>query len=109
METLSATSRAKQFSKSAVLAATIAALSLTAVPTTAHARGGVGTGAAIGLGLLGGVLAGAAIANSAPPVYAAPPPPAYDYYSPQPYQGYYGPAPTYYQATQPYYGWTPYQ
>ena len=73
METLPAASRAKQFGKGAVLAAAIAALSLTAIPTTAHARGGVGTGAAIGLGLLGGVLAGAAIASSAPPVYAAPP------------------------------------
>ena len=108
METLSAASRSKLFSKGAVLAAAIAALSLTAIPTTAQARGGVGTGAAIGLGLLGGVLAGAAIASSAPPVYAAPPAPGY-YYPPQPYQGYYPPSPSYYQATQPYYGWTPYQ
>ena len=106
METLAIVSRAKQIGKGAVLAGAIAALSLSAIPTTAHARG-IGTGAAIGLGVLGGVLAGAAIASSAPPVYAAPPP-AYDY-PPQPYQGYYPPGPTYYQATQPYYGWTPYQ
>jgi len=108
METLEIVSRAKQIGKGAVLASAIAALSLTAIPTTAHARGGIGTGAAIGLGVLGGVLAGAAIASSAPPVYAAPPQPAYDY-PPQPYQGYYTPEPTYYQAPQPYYGWTPYQ
>ena len=108
METLSIANRAKQIGKGAAVAATIAALSLTAIPTTAHA-GGNGIGAAIGLGVLGGVLAGAAIASSPPPVYAAPPPPAYDY-PPQPYQGYYyAPAPTYYQATQPYYGWAPYQ
>jgi hypothetical protein len=108
METLAIVSRVKQIGKGAVLASAIAALSLTAIPTTAHAGGGIGPGAAIGLGVLGGVLAGAAIASSAPPVYAAPPPPAYDY-PPQPYQGYYTPAPTYYQTTQPYYGWTPYQ
>jgi hypothetical protein len=55
-----------------VVAGALAAVSLTAIPTTAHA-GGRGAGAAIGLGILGGVLAGAAIAAAAPPVYAAPP------------------------------------
>jgi hypothetical protein len=92
-----------------VVAGAIAALSLATMPTSAHARG-VGPGAAIGLGVLGGVLAGAAIASSVPPVYGAPPAPAYDYYYPaQPWQGYYAPAPAYYPAAQPYYGWTPYR
>jgi len=108
MKTLSATTRAKQFGKGSILATAIAALSLTAIPVTVHAGNGIGTGAAIGLGVLGGALAGAAIANSVPPAYAAPPPPAYDY-PPQPNQGYYAPAPAYYQADQPYYGWTPYR
>jgi len=81
----------------AVVAGAIAALSLTALtatPSTAEAHG-PGVGAAIGLGILGGALAGAAIASSAPPVYAAPSP----YYYPNGY--YYGTAPAYY--TQPYY------
>ena len=98
-------SRFGQIGKSAALAGAIAALSLT-TPTSAHA-GGNGVGAAIGLGLLGGVIAGAAIANSAPPAYGGyAPAPAY-YYPPQPYQGYYAPSPTYYRRLQPYYGWTP--
>src|SRR6266478_5448666 len=102
-------SRAKQIGKGIALAGAVAALSLTTTPTTAHA-GGNGVGAAIGLGLLGGVIAGAAIASSAPPVYGygAPPAPGYDY-PPQQYQGYYAPAPTYYPPPQPYYGWTPYR
>ncbi|MGH7060300.1 MAG: hypothetical protein ACREFH_07940 [Stellaceae bacterium] len=81
----------------AIIAGAVAALSLTtltAVPSTAHA-GGRGVGAAIGLGILGGALAGAAIASSVPPVYAAPSP----YYYPNGY--YYGTAPAYY--SQPYY------
>ncbi len=82
-----------------VVAGTIAAFSLTAIPTTAHA-GGPGVGAAIGLGILGGVLAGAAIASTAP-VYAAPSP---YYYDPNGY--YYNTAPTSY--SQPYYGAAPY-
>jgi hypothetical protein len=100
-------SRFGQIGKSAALAGAIAALSLT-TPTSAHA-GGNGVGAAIGLGILGGVIAGAAIANSAQPAYGYgyAPAPAYDY-PPQPYQGYYAPAPTYYDASQPYYGWSPY-
>jgi hypothetical protein len=98
-------SRAKQIGKGAVLAGAIAALSLTTAPTSAYA-GNDGVGAAIGLGVLGGVIAGAAIASSAPPVYGAPPP-AYDY-SPQPYQGYYAPGPSSYPPSQPYYGSSPY-
>src|SRR5437764_3383645 len=99
-------SRFGQIGKGAALAGAIAALSLT-TPTPAHAGNGVG--AAIGLGILGGVIAGAAIANSAQPAYGYgyAPAPAYDY-PPQPYQGYYAPAPTYYDASQPYYGWSPY-
>ncbi len=100
-------SRFGQIGKGAALAGAIAALSLTA-PTSAFA-GGNGVGAAIGLGILGGVIAGAAIANSTQPTYGYGygPPPAYGY-PPQPYQGYYAPAPAYYDASQPYYGWSPY-
>jgi hypothetical protein len=100
-------SRFGQIGKGAALAGAIAVLSLT-TPTPAHA-GGNGVGAAIGLGILGGVIAGAAIANSAPPAYGYDygPGPGY-YYPAQPYQGYYAPAPTYYDASQPYYGWSPY-
>ena len=101
-------SRAKQIGKGIALAGAVAALSLTTAPNSAYA-GGNGVGAAIGLGVLGGVIAGAAIASSAPPVYGAPPPPAYDY-PPPAYQGYYSPAPTTYTPPpQPYYGWTPYR
>jgi len=78
-------SRFGQIGKGMALAGAIAALSLT-TPTSAYA-GGNGVGAAIGLGILGGVIAGAAIANSAQPAYGYAPAPAYDY-PPQPYQGY---------------------
>jgi hypothetical protein len=94
----------KRAAQGTVVAGAIAALSLTAIPTTAHAHG-PGVGAAIGLGVLGGVLAGAAIASTAP-VYAAPAP----YYYPP--NTYYGSAPAYYAAPQPYYaapyGYSPY-
>jgi hypothetical protein len=100
-------SRVGQIGKGVALAGAVGALSLT-TPTPAHAGG---NGAAIGLGILGGVIAGAAIANSAQPAYGYGYGygygPAYDY-PPQPYQGYYAPAPTYYDASQPYYGWSPY-
>jgi hypothetical protein len=98
-------SRFWQVGKGAAIAGAIAALSLT-TPTSAYA-GGNGVGAAIGLGILGGVIAGAAIANSPQPAYGYGYAPGY-YYPPQPYQGYYAPAPTYYDASQPYYGWSPY-
>ncbi len=88
---------AKHIGRGVVVAGTIAVLSLTTAPRAAYA-GGPGVGAAIGLGILGGVLAGAAVASS----YDAPPP-AYDYPPP----GYYQPAPAYYPA-QPYDGSTPY-
>jgi hypothetical protein len=90
--------RARKIGRGVVMAGALAALSLTAVPTTAQA-GNPGVGAAIGLGILGGVIAGAAIAATTPPVYAAPP----SYYYPQ-QEYYYNSAPTYYNAPQPYYG-----
>ena len=101
-------SRFGQIGRGPALAGAIAALSLT-MPTPA--RAGNGTGAAIGLGILGGVIAGAAIASTTPPAYGYGPPLAGAYYYPQPYQSYYGPSPTdYYPASQPnYYGWNPYR
>jgi len=92
--------RLKKLGRGTAMAAALAALSLTAMPSLARADG-PGVGAAIGLGILGGVIAGAAIAATTPPVYAAPP--SYYYY---PQQGYYynTPAPAYYNAPQPYYG-----
>jgi hypothetical protein len=95
--------RIKMLGRGVVTAAAIAALSLTTVPKPAYA-GHSNVGAAIGLGILGGVVAGAAIASATAPAYAAPP--AY-YYGPQ--QGYYyPPAPAYYGTPQPYYGWAGY-
>jgi hypothetical protein len=100
----SAIARIGKIGRGMAVAGALAALSLTAMPGTANA-GRPGVGAAIGLGILGGVLAGAAVAATAPPVYAAPPS-AY-YYYPQGYY-YYPSAPAYYGATQPYYGPTGY-
>ena len=84
----------------------VAAVSVTS-PGTAYARHG--DGAAIALGILGGALAGAAIASSTPPgYYGAPPayyypyaPPAYAV-APAPAYYYLPPAPAYY-APAPYY------
>ena len=106
--TVPAFRRFEQIGKGVVLAGAVAVLALTP-PTSAYA-GGNGAGAAIGLGILGATIAGAAIASTAPPAYGygPPPTPAY-YYPPQPYQGYYAPAPYYDTASQPYYGWTPYR
>jgi hypothetical protein len=89
----------KRAARSALFAAAIAGMSLTAIPTTARASD-PGVGAAIGLGILGGVLAGAAIASTAP-VYTAPS--SYYYYP----NGYYAPAPGYYYAPQSDYGQAP--
>lgn len=89
-----------------VLAFAVSAGSLTS-PGTAYARHG--DGAAIALGILGGALAGAAIASStAPGYYAAPPAYYYPYappvYSVAPAPAYsYAPPPAYY-APAPYYG-----
>jgi hypothetical protein len=95
-------SRAKQIGRGVAIAGAVTALSLTTLPIAAHANG-PGVGAAIGLGILSGAIAGAAIASSAPPVYAAPWAPAY-YYPPP---NYYAPSPVYYPG-QPYYPPAPY-
>jgi hypothetical protein len=90
--------RAGRLGRGAVLAALLtAAVGLTAVPVTAEA--GSNNGAAIGLGILGGVIAGTAIAAATTPAYPAPP--AY-YYPPQGY--YYNEYPGYSYAPPPYYG-----
>jgi hypothetical protein len=60
----------------------------------AFARGGGGNGLAVAAGILGAVAVGTVIANSAQPVYDAPPP---RYYAPPPQPVYYAP-PQYYQA-----------
>jgi hypothetical protein len=89
-----------------VLTLTVSVASLT-LPGTAYAKHG--NGAAIALGILGGALAGAAIASSpasgyyaappayyypyAPPVYSVAPAPVYSYAPPPPV--YYTPAPYY--------------
>ena len=99
---MSYVSRAAQIGRGVVVAGAVTALSLATMPIAAHANG-PGGGAAIGLGILGGAIAGAAIASSVPPVYAVPPAPAY-YYPPP---GYYPPAPVDYPA-QPYYTPAPY-
>jgi hypothetical protein len=101
---MSYVSCAKQVGRGVIMAGAVTALSLTTMPTAAHANG-PGVGAAIGLGILGGVIAGAAIASSAPPAYAVPPAPAYYYPPPD----YYPPSPAGYPA-QPYYAptWYPY-
>ena len=94
--TSSFTARAAKIGRGVVVAGAIAAMAVSAVPQTAQA--GSGNGAAIGLGILGGVIAGAAIAATTPPVYVAPP--SY-YYPPQGY--YYNSAPGYYYSPNPYY------
>src|SRR5215469_12196894 len=53
-------SRAKQIGRGVVFAGAVTALSLTTMPIAAHANG-PGTGAAIGLGILGGAIAGAVL------------------------------------------------
>lgn len=100
---MSYVSCAKRIGRGVVTAGALTALSLAAAPTAAYAKDS-GVGAAIGLGILGGAIAGAAIASSAPPAYAVAPAPAY-YYPPP---GYYSPAPVNYPA--PYYvpSWYPY-
>lgn len=77
------------------VAAIVFALTAAAVPNPAYARYGHDGGAGIALGIIGGILAGTAIA-SAQPGYAAPP----AYYYPQAYDtppAYYGPQAGYYQ------------
>jgi len=61
-------------------AAALAALTLCCAQPAAQARDGIGVGAAVGLGVLGGVVAGSAIASAnsgyypGRPVYVAPGP-----------------------------------
>ena len=69
----------------AVVIAILAAVGLTTAPRPAHA-GGIGPGAAVGIGL-GAFALGSVLAN---PYYYNP------YYSPYGYYGYYPPAPAYY-------------
>ena len=88
-----------------VLALAAAVGSLTS-PGTAHAKDG--NAAAIALGILGGALAGAAIASTPPGYYAAPPayyypcaPPVYSV-APAPVYSY-SPPPVVFYAPVPYY------
>ena len=57
--------RAKQIGRGFVIAEAVTALSLPTIPITAHAKG-QGVGATIGLGILGGAIAGATVASPAP-------------------------------------------
>ena len=90
---MSCVSRAKQIGRGVVTAGALTALA----PTTAYAKD-PRVGAAIGLGILGGAIAGTPIASPVPPAYAIAPAPAF-YYPPP---GYYSPASVDYPA-QPYY------
>jgi len=67
----------------AMTTAILAAVSLTAAPGTVFARDWHGGGAGIALGLLGGALAGAAIASASNPYYYP-----YDYSYAYPSYGY---------------------
>jgi hypothetical protein len=93
---MSYVSRVKQIGRGMVVAGAVTVLSLTTMPIAAQAND-PGVGADIGLGILGGAIAGAAIASSIPPAYAVPLAPAY----------YYPPAPVVYPA--PYYTPAPYR
>jgi hypothetical protein len=88
-----------------VLTFAVAAVSVIS-PETAYARHN--NGAAIALGVLGGALAGAAIASGGVPGYYAAPPAYYNPYAPQVYWT--PPAPAYYYAppVATYYGPAPY-
>ena len=59
---MSYVSRAKHISRGVVIAGALTGLALATAPSAAYADG-PGTGAAIGLGILGGAIAGAAIAS----------------------------------------------
>ena len=54
--------RAKQIGRGFVIAEAVTALSLPTIPITAHAKG-QGVRATIGLGILGGAIAGATVAS----------------------------------------------
>jgi hypothetical protein len=90
----------------AMMTAVVAVVAFTAAPGTANAKdwryghhhhhGGWGNGG-VALGILGGALAGAAIASATNPYYYAPTP----YYAPAPYTYPY----TYAYPAPPYYGY----
>ena len=72
--------------KIAAAAAGLAALTIAAsAPAEAQYRRGWSPGAAAAVGILGGIAAGAAIASTARPAYAAPPA---AYYAPPPPEAY---------------------
>jgi len=85
-----------------VLAFAVTAGSLTS-PGTAYAKHG--DGAAIALGIIGGALAGAAIASSTAPVYYTAPTSYYYPYAPPVYSV--APAPVYSVAPAPVYSYAP--
>jgi hypothetical protein len=101
------TGLARRTGRTIVALAFVAATVSLTLPGTAFAKHG--NGAAIALGILGGALAGAAIASSTPPgYYAAPPVNYYPYappgYSVAPAPTYYPAPPTAYYAPAPYFG-----
>lgn len=104
---MNGTSVARRTGRALTTAAFVAAaISLTS-PEAAYARHG--NGAAIALGILGGALAGAAIASTGAPGYYAPPPAYYDPYPPPPYSiapapSYYAPPTAAFYAAAPYWG-----
>ena len=92
------TSVSRPIGRAAAAMAFVAAAAISlASPQTAYARHG--NGAAIALGVIGGAIAGAAIASAAAPGYYAPPPAYYNPYGSQAYST----APAYYYAPPPYY------
>jgi hypothetical protein len=99
---------ARRFGRALVALSFVAAAVSLSAAQPAHARHG--EGAAIALGILGGALAGAAIASgTAPGYYTAPPAYYYPYaapaYSVAPAPAYYyTPPPAGYYAPAPYYG-----
>jgi hypothetical protein len=94
----------KRLGRGVLAIALIAATALTA-PSSALARHGHSNGAGIALGIIGGIVAGAAIASAATPGYYYAPPAYYYPYAPQAYSA----APGYYYSQpQPYYGSYPY-
>jgi hypothetical protein len=79
-----------------VLMAVTLAVAVVSTTSTGTAYAKHNNAAAIALGILGGALAGAAIASGAPPAYVAPP--VYGYPYPPPTVHYYGaPAAAYYR------------
>ncbi len=90
--------RAANLARGPALAAMLVAVAVGGLPHPAQAHH-ANAGAAVALGILGGVVAGAIVAAAAPPAYSAPPA-----YYPPPTGYYYAPAPGYYPTPQPYSG-----